>query len=132
MIFIDTSAFLALIDAKDFFNARAKKCWGDLIGGDKIFITTNYVLTESIALIQNRVGLPAIRFLKEDFLPGIQIEWLGEEQHGAALETILIANRRNLSLVDCTSFEIMRRLGIKTVFSFDEHFREQGFNVIPN
>ena len=131
MIFIDTSAFLALIDSRDLFNARAKKCWGDLIPGDETFVTNNYVITESIALIQNRVGIPAIRILQEDFLPGIQIEWIDEEQHGAALEYMLVANRRNLSLADCSSFATMRRLGIKTVFTFDEHFREQGFNVIP-
>jgi uncharacterized protein len=131
MIFIDTSAFLALIDFRDLFNARAKKCWADLIASDETFFTTNYVLTESIALIQNRLGLQAIRILKEDFLPGIEFEWLDEEQHNAALEILLAANRRNLSLVDCSSFETMRRNGLQTVFTFDEHFKEQGFTVIP-
>jgi predicted nucleic acid-binding protein len=46
-------------------------------------------------------------------------------------EQLLTADRRQLSLVDCSSFETMRRLGIKKVFSFDEHFREQDFEVIP-
>lgn len=59
------------------------------------------------------------------------MDWIGEEQHAAAIQTILTANRRNLSLVDCASFETMRRLGIETVFTFDEHFRDQGFKVIP-
>jgi predicted nucleic acid-binding protein len=26
---------------------------------------------------------------------------------------------------------VMRRLGITTVFAFDEHFREMGFDVVP-
>jgi predicted nucleic acid-binding protein len=34
---------------------------------------------------------------------------------------------RDLSLVDCVSFEIMRDLGIATTFSFDDHFAQQGF-----
>jgi uncharacterized protein len=131
MIFIDTSAFLALIDFKDLFNARAKACWADLIVGDETFCTTNYIVTESIALIQNRLGLQAIRILKEDFLPGIEVEWLDEERHNAALETMLVANRRYMSLVDCSSFETMRRLRLETVFTFDEHFKEQGFTVVP-
>jgi predicted nucleic acid-binding protein len=29
------------------------------------------------------------------------------------------------------SFEIMRTLGIKTAFTFDPHFKEQGFTAIP-
>lgn len=44
---------------------------------------------------------------------------------------MLAANRRNLSLVDCVSFEVMRDLGVKDVFAFDPHFREHGFTCIP-
>ena len=32
--------------------------------------------------------------------------------------------------VDCISFEIMRNSGIKTIFTFDSHFEEQGFHCI--
>jgi predicted nucleic acid-binding protein len=37
------------------------------------------------------------------------------------------AHRRGLSLVDCTSFAIMRRQAITRAFHFDRHFQEQGF-----
>ncbi|MEI6809693.1 MAG: hypothetical protein WCN95_13310, partial [bacterium] len=33
--------------------------------------------------------------------------------------------------VDCVSFEVMRRLGLRNVFAFDNHFAEQGFLVRP-
>jgi predicted nucleic acid-binding protein len=45
---------------------------------------------------------------------------------------LLVANRRDLSLVDCTSFEVMRRNGLEVVFTFDPHFHEQGFQVISD
>jgi predicted nucleic acid-binding protein len=48
-----------------------------------------------------------------------------------ALENLLSINRRQLSFVDCTAFQTMRRLGIETAFTFDSHFREEGFNTIP-
>jgi uncharacterized protein len=51
--------------------------------------------------------------------------------HKQAMSALLAANRRTLSLVDCTSFEIMRETRLDTVFTFDSHFREQGFKVIP-
>ncbi len=47
------------------------------------------------------------------------------------MATLLIAARRQLSLVDCASFDAMRRLGITTVFTFDKHFAEQGFAQVP-
>lgn len=46
--------------------------------------------------------------------------------------TTLTANRRQLSLVDCVSFTVMRERGIKTAFVFDDHFEEQGFECIPD
>jgi len=63
-----------------------------------------------------------------------------EEPHSRAAEAwrrlladqaVLSANRKKLSLVDCVSFQVMRETGIRTAFCFDEHFREQGFDVIP-
>jgi predicted nucleic acid-binding protein len=35
--------------------------------------------------------------------------------------------RRHLTLVDCASFESMRRLTVRRAFAFDRHFEEQGF-----
>ena len=45
---------------------------------------------------------------------------------------MLTANRRQLSLVDCINFEIIRQNHIERVFALDPHFVEQGFSVIPD
>jgi predicted nucleic acid-binding protein len=66
-----------------------------------------------------------------DMIPLANIEWVNAETHKSGLSALLAATRRKLSLVDCVSFEIMRTLGIKTVFAFDPHFAEQGFQCIP-
>ena len=57
--------------------------------------------------------------------------WVDEIIHKQGMSALLAANLRNLSLVDCTSFEIMRQIGLDKVFTFDPHFSEQGFKVIP-
>jgi len=36
---------------------------------------------------------------------------------------------RNISLVDCLSFEIMESREITYAFSFDKHFPENGFTI---
>ncbi len=36
-------------------------------------------------------------------------------------------SKRNLSLVDCVSFVVMRRLGIKEFLGFDDDFIREGF-----
>ena len=131
ILFIDTSAFFALLDKDDANHNKAKKAWTDILGFDNTVITSNYVLVECFALLQHRLGLEAVRGFQEDVLPIINIEWIKESAHRAAVSALLAASKRKLSLVDCVSFETMRSLGIKTVFAFDTHFADQGFTCIP-
>ncbi len=49
----------------------------------------------------------------------------------ASVLAFLTAGRRALSLVDCASLVVMRRLGVEKAFTFDRHFAEQGFMLIP-
>ena len=131
MILVDTSAFLALLDMNDVYHERATKKWITLLDEGQECVTNNYVVLESIAITQKRLGLEAVQELTKNILEHIQIVWVDEARHTQALETILSINRRQLSLVDCAAFQTMRRLGIETAFTFDSHFREEGFNVIP-
>jgi uncharacterized protein len=126
-VFIDTSAFFALLDNDDAQHTAAKRVWEELLQEDRTLLTSNYVLVECFALMQNRLGLGAIRDFQENIMPLIQVEYVDPDMHRAGVSALLAASRRNLSLVDCVSFEVMRTLGIKAVFTFDPHFREQGF-----
>ena len=130
-IFVDTSAFLALLSAEDTFNKKAGQVLDRLAETGDELVCTNYVLVESISLIQHRYGMEGIHDFRERFIPALRVIWLEPADHENAFHFLLEANRRNLSLVDCASFETMRRLGIETVFTFDEHFRDQGFKTIP-
>jgi uncharacterized protein len=131
IIFVDTSALYALLDRDDANHSKAKVAWSNALHPDNILVTTNYVLIESYALIQHRLGVEAARRFHEDMLPVIGVEWIVESVHRAGVSAFLAASRRKLSLVDCVSFEIMHTLGIKSVFAFDPHFTEQGFSCIP-
>ena len=131
IIFIDTSAFLAILNEDDKNHLVAKKLWNKMLYSENVLISNNYVLVESFALIQRRLGMEAVRVFQEDILPLINIEWIDAGTHKSGVSALLAALRRKLSLVDCVSFEVMRSLGIKTVFAFDPHFAEQGFKCIP-
>ena len=130
-IFVDTSAFFALLDKDDANHKKAKEIWNKILNPENVLITTNYILVESFALIQHRLGMDAVMGFQEDILPIINIEWITSGVHRSGVSALLAASRRKLSLVDCISFEIMRNSGIKTIFNFDSHFEEQGFHCIP-
>jgi uncharacterized protein len=128
--FVDTSGFYALLDRDDRNHQRAKKKWIEIIDLSSVLVTSNYILVETFALLQSRLGLEAIRGFQESVLPIVKVEFVIPEIHRAATAALLSAGIRKLSLVDCISFEVMRDLGIQTAFTFDAHFKEQGFEVI--
>jgi len=130
-VFLDTSAIFAILDRDDANYPKARRLWADILDSeDNTLVTTNYVIVESFALMQHRLGLEAVRGFHDDMLPLINIEWIDADTHRAGVSAFLSASRRRLSLVDCVSFEVMRASGIKTVFAFDPHFSEQGFRGI--
>jgi len=130
-ILIDTAAFLAVLNANDQFHPAAKQSWNEMLASDSTLISSNYIILETTALLQHRFGIEAVRLFETDVLPIIEIIWIEEIVHKQGISALLAANRRDLSLVDCTSFEIMRHIGLDTVFTFDPHYREQGFSLIP-
>ncbi len=129
-LFVDTSAFFALLDRDDANHKRAKRIWTEVFSSEGTLVTTNYTVVETYALIKHRLGKEAVRGFQEDILPLTNIEFVNSETHKSGVSALHAASRRNLSLVDCVSFEIMRALGIRTAFAFDPHFREQGFSCI--
>jgi len=130
-VYVDCSAFYAILDLDDKEHIRAKESWTSLVQAGETMVTSNYVVAETFALVQHRLGIPAVRMLHEDLLALVQIEWVDEAYHQAGVAAVLAAGRRHLSFVDCVSFEVMRRLGIRTAFAFDHHFTEHGVRSIP-
>ena len=129
-VFLDTSALLAVLDAGDDAHAAASRIWSGLVEGGEELVSTNYVLVETFALVQRRLGMEAVRVLEQDILPLVRTHWVTETDHRAAVSALLTAGRRQLSLVDCVSFIVMRLLNLKTVFAFDQDFSDQGFEAI--
>jgi predicted nucleic acid-binding protein len=130
-IFVDTSALFALVNAVDGDNLSSQSIWKELLQDRHELWTNNYIIVECISLLQRRLGLEFVRLLESEILPVLEVEWLDKEHHALAVAEVLQSNRRNLSLVDCSAFETMRRLEIETAFTFDDHFRAEGFKTIP-
>jgi uncharacterized protein len=130
-VFVDTSAIYAVFDRNDLNHLRARVAWERLLRDSGILLTSNYVLVEAGALLQHRLGVQALRALYDDVVPLLAVEWITEAIHQATVASLLTASRRNLSLVDCVSFHVMRAASVESAFCFDRHFREQGFLTFP-
>ena len=127
-VFVDTSAFYALMDTSDQYHGQAGKSWTAMLNEEIYLHTSNYITVETGALLQSRLGFEAAAIWYRDVLGIVDVLWIEETAHQMAYELWLSLGRRNLSLVDCVSFVTMRSNGIETIFAFDRHFEEQGFH----
>ena len=130
-VFVDTSAFYSVFDQGDSNHDAARDTWLRLLKAEDALLTTNYVLLESSALLQHRLGIAALRVFQEDVVPLLRIDWVSEDRHRSGVEAVLAAARKRLSIVDCIAFQTMRENAVHTAFCFDRHYSEQGFTVIP-
>jgi uncharacterized protein len=128
-VFVDSSALFAFLDADDGEHAQALDIWTQLTANHEPLISTNYVVVETMALVQRRLGTAAVRDFLVSLRPSLGIVWIDSTDHEAAVGDLLAADRRRLSFVDAVSFRVMRRLGISRAFAFDDDFAAQGFEA---
>lgn len=130
-LFVDTSALYALMDRDDFNHERARRFWIEL-SPDEPLLTHNYVLVETSALVQRRLGIEALQTLLDELTLPISTVFVDRVMHDAAVSGVLNARVRHVSLVDVVSFEVMRRAGVRAAFTFDDHFAQFGFELRPD
>jgi predicted nucleic acid-binding protein len=132
-VFVDTSALYATLDADDGQHEAASVGWEQLLDGlehgDLAAVTHSSIIVEAAALVQRRLGMSAVRTLLDDLLPLFDVVWVDAELHAQATTALLAANQRQISLVDWTSFVLMRRRAINEAFAFDDDFAERGFEA---
>ena len=129
-VFVDTSAFYALMDRSDKNYEQAAALWKYLVEKDLYLNTSNYVIVETLAILQSRLGFEAANLWYRDVLSLAEVLWIEGSIHNLAHELWLGLGRRKLSFVDCVSFVTMRHYKIEKVFVFDRHFEEQGFEIV--
>jgi len=130
-VFVDTSGFYAFLDRTDPFHAEARELV--LLARDAKWrlLTTSYVVHESWALIQARLGWEAVEDWLGTLLPMCEIEWVDETLHRLGAARARQVRERRLSLTDCVSFELMSARGCTEAIADDEHFRKLG-HVLPS
>jgi predicted nucleic acid-binding protein len=130
VIFVDTSALYAVLDAADDFHPAARDSWPRVLDA-RPCVTHGYVLVETAAIVQRRLGVEAVAKLRSEIAPALMCVWVDERLHDSGMTALVAAGRRDVSLVDRVSFEVMRARGVARAFAFDRHFAEEGFELVP-
>ena len=128
-VFVDTSGFYGVLDAADPFHTVARDIFKRADLEKWQLVTTNYVVHETWALVQNRLGWDAVEDFLDVMLPLCRIEFVDERLHGQAEQRCRQLRRRKLSLTDCISFIVIERLQLTEAVAQDQHFSENGIRL---
>ena len=129
-VFVDNSGIFALLVKNDSMHTQARKNFTYFAQQKAQLFTSSFVLVETISLLQRRVGFESVRDFNIKILPLIEIIWTDKEWYARAIHRLLLQGQKDISLVDCLSFEIMDSYDISSAFTFDRHFQEMGFTII--
>ncbi len=118
-LFVDTSIWYAAADSSDASNIRAKA----ILRAGEPLVTTDHVLVETWTLLRYRIQRHAAERFWEGLRSGVAaIEPVGIADLEASWQIGITFPDQDFSLVDRTSFAVMRRLGIERAASLDDHF----------
>jgi predicted nucleic acid-binding protein len=128
-IFADTSFYVALYNRRDSLHALAVAMAGRLTGR---IVTSEFVLIEVANFFKrpgDRAAFAAIdATLRSD--PSTAVIEASGRLYSEALKLFAARPDQHWSLVDCTSFQIMRELSIAEALTADDDFKQAGFQAL--
>jgi predicted nucleic acid-binding protein len=137
IVFVDTSAWVALMRKKDADHARAAKFWKEITKSGSLLITSEFVLAETYTLMTSRkISVDQIeslsRLVDDCSSEGIlRVEKASESTFRKARAVFMKHLDQRVSYVDCLSYLLARDKAADCIFSFDEHFRILGLDTRP-
>jgi uncharacterized protein len=130
-IFVDTSGWAELIDPNLRHHALAAKIYRQARQQGRKLITSNYIITELVALLTSPLRIPRsqtiefINSLKKS--PCVEVVHIDITLDNQTWQLVTQREDKNWSLVDCSSFVIMRQRHIMEALTTDHHFEQAGF-----
>ncbi|NBD15542.1 MAG: PIN domain-containing protein [Cyanobacteria bacterium] len=128
-VFVDTAAWLALLNKSDSFHPKAKDVEKSLQANRRLWVTTDFILIEvadALCSVSQRSQtaklIKNLKRLKSVLVVALDPELL--EQGLALYESRL---DKDWGLTDCISFVVMQQRGITEAFTSDRHFEQAGF-----
>ena len=134
-LFVDTSGWAYYLDRQDPLHPEIVALVQRAVKQHRLLVTTNYIITELVALLSSRYHLPrpqiitAINAIKTD--RAVELAHIDQSIDNEAWNLLEARPDKEWSLVDASSFVVMKRLSIKQALTTDHHFSQAGFLRLP-
>jgi predicted nucleic acid-binding protein len=136
LVFVDTSALKANYDASDDFHEKASGLMEKIATREldvTSFVTTDYVLDEALTLTRFAHSHKKALELADATLSSkfMRVVYCDAALFRESMKIFRQYFDKEWSFTDCLSFATMKKYNIKIAFTFDPHFEQFGFSIIP-
>lgn len=134
-LFVDTSGWANYVDSQDSLHPVVVTLVQRVITRRQRLVTTNYIIAELVSLLSSRYHFPrsqvitAINSIKKEAV--VEIVYIERFFDNEAWKLLEARPDKEWSLVDATSFVVMKRFGMTQALTTDHHFAQAGFTRVP-
>jgi len=138
-VFVDTWGWVALREESDEAHDSVEQFVWDAFDRRERFVTSNFVLGETITFVFGRHGGIEGERILDDLLtmlkpPEFAVADVTAERFRRAVQfRRRYRDKPDISFTDLTSMVVMRELGITDILTADQHFLQVnlGFRIVP-
>ena len=132
-LFVDTAAWVAMADGADRMGASTRTARDRWLADGGWLLTTDYVVAETLTVLRVRLGIDAAEAWWTQIADSQRLRWeVIDPSRAEKARAIFFRYRDNaFSFVDCTSVVVMREVRATDALTVDDHFRQMGFDVLP-
>lgn len=129
----DTSFLVAYYNRKDENHAEAHKWMRSIRRSSIKFLVSDYIFDELLTVLLSRGSKELSITAGKKILESTQITIIkiNEEVFARVWDIYQSYKDKEWSFTDCTSYVLMKGLEIRKGASFDLHFSQFGFEVVP-
>ena len=134
MIFVDTGAWIAILNPNDQYYREATAIYNNLRDREARLLTTDYVIDEAVTRLRydtnHSVAVAFLEFIGNAEIAGVlTVVEIDKDVFEKAKTLFRQYDSARLSFTDCTSFVVCRENNIREAFAFDQHFPMMGINL---
>ena len=134
--FIDSSAWLAIIDADHVHHLKAKEYFEYLLERDAKLVTNNVVIDETLDALKKLRGVElSVKFMQiiDEALLTIKLrmDWISRRVRRNAINNFLRSTNPNLHMRHFFIKETLKRKKVDIIFSFDQTLSEFNLPLMP-
>lgn len=131
--FVDTSYLIALELQTDQDHKAAKTHWETYREKDQLLVTTSCIFDELVTYLMSRNKHDKAVDVGEKLLlsSAFHLIHIDDDLFNLGWDRFKSRPDKSFSLTDCISFVTMELSEIQTVLTFDKHFSQAGFQVLP-